>query len=348
MGRITKGNLIIICLLFGSALLFLSKLFQLYNHQIIYRVMLLMGFATFSFVAGIGLYSIHLRIMDFNEKLKEGENKFFQLLFKNQYFWQISLLSKLSVFLRLFFIILGLVFLLELIGFFPKFFSMVQINWFLAFLSLIPNIFLAYLGFLLFLTSIKSELDDDCFMIYIEKQLTTSRTNEEFNIYLPEYAKRLKFLSDYHKEHLETYYSLKFMEFYIKNFFYLPSLDLTTKKHLIKNVHKSLKGNYVNTISTLCEIDKVVRKKSERKYQNLILYLQEVYNFKGGKLFSILNNVCLTKKDKIKKFILAHDEITAFIIKSICGIILISVAVLISIQFPAIGNKILEFANTFS
>jgi len=331
--------------LIAGALIFLSKGLDYFKLSLVSDISFIVGLLLLSIISGIFIFRSYKPISDFYRKIWKGKNNFIIFLCEKKKFSIITFLFFFNEFIMLAILILA-VFLLK--GYYDVLIKLPQFfitDWFTAIILLIFSSFGLLLAILFILASMRFRIKKETLLVYLEEKLKNTKKENDFNDFLSEYSSRLVSLSEDYKGSIETYHSLRFVECYIDSFFYLPSLKLKTKKELIiRYIHKSIKGTYVDIITTLKEVDKIIKGKCKKEYSSLKEYLMEIYDFKDKDLFSMLRSMSLTKFDKVKNFILAHDEILVFLFKLICW----SILVIIAFKFSNFGDRLIEIAKVFS
>ncbi len=340
--KIKKDKILVILLAIAIVLILLSKFLDYYKIILASNISFLFGFLFILIMGIMTANKIYKSIKCFYNRIWDGKNIFIKYLCKKKQFQVIVFLFVLNELLRLGLLIIGIFAIVSYYRISIVLLQSFKTDWFSAITLFIILSFSFYLTILIIIASIKFELKNSNILVYLDEQLKASKNVEDFDNFLFEYSNRLVKLSNNYKEHVETYYSLRFTECYIKNFFYLPTLEMKIKKDLvIEHISKALNGTYVNIITAVKEIDNIIKSKCEEDYETIKNYLMKIHDIKEDELFSILEGICLTKFDKIKKFILAHDEILVFLFKLICFGIILTLA----IRFPDVSNRIIEMTN---
>lgn len=328
--------LIVLASLF-SLIAFISKH---YNVSVLYQISILIALALFSLVSMIYLNKTIKILTKLYNRIWNGQNKMIKFLSKKKFFKTIISLFIINDFLMLGFFILAVFISVSYYKILKNIVSFFISNWYTASIILITSTFGFYLAILLFLTTSKLTLKSSDIMIYLEYLLKNSKNLRDFDDYLGEYLNRINSLSSDYKDHIETYYSLRFVQAYMGNFLFLPSQSLKDKKQLITEfINQTKRKPYSSFIISLMNIDKKIKKKFAEEYSSVKNYLCNIYDSKNEDLFLLLKDINMSKFDKIKKFLLSNNEILVFIIKSV-GLILI---LFIAVKYSDLAELIIQF-----
>jgi len=341
-----KFDIALIIGLIGTVLIFLSHGFNYFKLSLVFNIFFSVGFTLISIASAMYTFRFYKQISNFYHKILKGKNKLIIFLCKNKQFSIITFLFFLNNLIMLSILILAL-FLLkgcyDIVIKLPQFFIS---NWFTAIILFILASFSLFLAILFILASLRFQIKREILLVYLEEKLKNTKKENDFNDFLYEYSSRLFYLYKDYEDDIEKYNSLRFVKCYINSFFYLPSLKLKTKKELIiRYISKSIKGTYVDMIITLKKVDRIIKSKCKIEYLSLRGYFMNIYDFKDKDLFSMLRSISLTKFDKIKNFILTHNEILVLLLKLLYLVIFIILALVF--KFSNFGNTLIKIVEAF-
>jgi hypothetical protein len=309
-----------------------------------FKISFILGFLLLSILSIIIILKIYTKIKEFYNKLWNGQNNVIILLCEKKKFGIISFLFFLNDLIMLVILIFALFILKGYYDVISIIYPIFVNDWFSASILFLLSSVGAFMASIFILASTKFQIKNSHLLVYLKNKLMSTKNQKDFNDFVTQFSQKLVYLSNNYREHVENYYSLRFTESYIKHFFFLPSLKLEMKKDLIINYIYISDDTYVDLITALNNVDKIIRSKCKNEYDLLIEYLKSVYEFNDKSLFNMLRSLSITNFDKIKKFILTHDEILVFLFKITLAVILI----ILAFKFSDIGEKLIEIVKIFN